>query len=259
VESAAQYTVETDNLVRVFDGVRAVDGIELRVRAGEFFGFLGPNGAGKTTTIRMLSGMLRPTAGSIRVLGHDVQTEPLEVKRRIGLLPEEVSLYERLTGDELLVFAGRMYGLSPEESARRTDDLLALLDLQEVRGKLIADYSMGMKKKTALAAALIHSPQVLFLDEPFNGIDPISVRAIRSVLRQLTQRGTTIFFSSHVMEVVERLCDRVAIIHRGRIAAEGTIPELREQASHSGDSTLEDVFLTLVGADTDRELLAWLT
>jgi ABC-2 type transport system ATP-binding protein len=245
-------------LTKKFGEKVAVDGINLRVGQGEFFGFLGPNGAGKSTTIKMLCGLLRPNAGSIRVAGYDIAQNPLDVKRNIGVLPEETNLYERLTAEEFLRFAGRMYGLPLDEARRRTEDLLELMELTESKDKLIVDYSMGMKKKTALASALIHSPKVMFLDEPFNGIDPISVRAIRNVMRHLVERGTTIFISSHVMEVVERLCTRVAIINRGRIVGEGTIPELRAKAEAGGDSSLEDIFLKLVEARVDEETLSWL-
>lgn len=267
------------NLVREFPGakatgkgkgkikmppVRAVDDVSLDVYAGEFFGFLGPNGAGKSTTIKMLSGMMKPTSGRVLVAGYDMAEQTLDVKRVIGVLPEETSLYERLTGPEFLRFAGRMYGLDRDEAEQRTRDLLNVMELTDDQNKLIVDYSMGMKKKVALAASLIHRPRVLFLDEPFNGIDPISVRAIRNVLKQLTDHGTTIFFSSHVMEVVERLCSRVAIISKGRIVGEGTIDELRAraQAQHpeQGEESLEDIFLNLVNARSeDREAaLSWL-
>lgn len=245
-------------LTKKFGEKVAVDGINLRVGQGEFFGFLGPNGAGKSTTIKMLCGLLRPNAGNIRVAGYDLAQNPLDVKRNIGVLPEETNLYERLTAEEFLLFAGRMYGLPLDEARRRTAELLDLMELTEAKDKLIVDYSMGMKKKTALASALIHSPKVMFLDEPFNGIDPISVRAIRNVMRHLVERGTTIFISSHVMEVVERLCTRVAIIHRGKIVGEGTIPELRAKAAAGGDSSLEDIFLKLVEARVDAETLSWL-
>ena len=190
--------------------------------------------------------------------GYELAREPLEVKRRIGVLPEETHLYERLTGEEFLLFSGRMYGLPLDEARRRTADLLELMELTEAKARLIVDYSMGMKKKTALAAALLHRPKVMFLDEPFNGIDPISVRAIRQALRQLIEHGTTIFFSSHVMEVVERLCTRVAIIHHGRVVGEGTVAELRAKAEAGGDSSLEDIFLKLVEARADEESLSWL-
>ena len=257
------YSVEADGLVKQFGSKKtlttAVDNVSLRVREGEFFGFLGPNGAGKSTTIRMLCGLLKPTQGHVRIVGHDLATQALEVKRFIGVLPEEASLYERLSGEEFLVFAGRMYGLPREEAERRAADLLALMELTEAKNKLIVDYSMGMKKKTALASALIHRPRVLFLDEPFNGIDPVSVRAIRNALKQLTDHGTTIFFSSHVMEVVERLCTRVAIINRGRIVAEGTLDELR--ANQGDHADLEDIFLKLVearNASGVEETLQWL-
>ncbi|MHA2620913.1 MAG: ABC transporter ATP-binding protein [bacterium JZ-2024 1] len=245
-------------LTKWFRNVVAVDGISLAVREGEFFGFLGPNGAGKSTTIRMLCGLLRPSAGEIRIAGYDLAREPLMVKASIGVLGEEPALYERLTAKEYLVFAGQMYGLSRRESESRASDLLNLMELGDTDRKLIVDFSMGMKKKTALAAALIHRPRVLFLDEPFNGIDAISVRTIRSVLQSLRERGTTIFFSSHVLEVVERLCTRVAIIHRGRIVGEGTIADLRAKARAAGDSTLEDIFLTLVNARETEEVLPWL-
>jgi ABC-2 type transport system ATP-binding protein len=256
VESS--YSISASGLTKRFGEVVAVDGIDLQVSEGEFFGFLGPNGAGKSTTIKMLCGLLRPTAGSISIAGYDIRTQPLEVKRNIGVLPEEIGLYERLTGEEFLIFAARMHGLALEEARRRCADLLELMELTEVQNKLIVDYSMGMKKKVAFAAALIHHPKVMFLDEPFNGIDPISVRAIRSVLRQLTERGTTIFFTTHVMEVVERLCTRVVIINRGRIVGDGNLAELREKAKAGGDSTLEDIFLKLVEARVDEETLSWL-
>jgi ABC-2 type transport system ATP-binding protein len=251
-------SVAAEGLVKRFGPTVAVDGISLRVGEGEFFGFLGPNGAGKSTTIKMLCGLLRPDAGTVRVAGHDLAREPLAVKREIGVLPEETNLYERLTGAEFLLFSGQMYGLPLEEARRRAADLLELMELTGDKDRLIVDYSMGMKKKTALAAALLHRPKVMFLDEPFNGIDPISVRAIRQALRQLTEHGTTIFFSSHVMEVVERLCTRIAIIHHGRIVGEGTVPELRAKAEAGGDSSLEDIFLKLVEARADEAALSWL-
>ncbi|UCH36668.1 MAG: ABC transporter ATP-binding protein [Armatimonadota bacterium] len=252
------YSIVCSGLTKKFGDLVAVDGIDLNIREGEFLGFLGPNGAGKSTTIKMLCGLLRPTAGAIRIAGYDIATQPLEVKRSIGVLPEDINLYERLTGEEFLVFAGRMYGLAVEEARRRTADLLELMELTEAKDKLIVDYSLGMKKKTALAGALIHRPRVMFLDEPFNAIDPISVRAIRNVLRQLTEHGTTMFFTTHVMEVVERLCSRVAIIHRGRIVGEGDLADLRAKAEAGGDSSLEDIFIKLVEARVDEETLDWL-
>jgi ABC-2 type transport system ATP-binding protein len=252
------YSIVAVGLTKRFGQVTAVDNVHLHIREGEFFGFLGPNGAGKSTTIKMLCGLLRPHAGDVHIAGYDLTREPLEVKRNIGVLPEETNLYERLTGEEFLLFAGRMYGLPLDEARRRTADLLDLMELTEAKDKLIVDYSLGMKKKTALASALIHRPRVMFLDEPFNGIDPISVRAIRSVMRHLTEGGTTIFFSSHVMEVVERLCTRVAIIHHGQIVGEGTVADLRAKAEAGGDSSLEDIFLKLVEARVDEETLSWL-
>jgi len=258
VTEPGHHSIHASGLTRQFGALTAVDRIELRVREGEFFGFLGPNGAGKTTTIRMLCGLLRPTAGRIRIGGFDLERQPLEVKRIIGILPEEVGLYERLTGEEFVLFAARMHGLPLEEAGRRTAELLDLLELSDAKDKLIVDYSTGMRKKTAFAAALIHGPRVLFLDEPFGGVDPISVRAMRQVLRQLTARGTTIFFTTHVMEVVERLCTRVAIINRGRIVGEGDVAELRAKAEAQEDSSLEDVFLKLVEARLDRDALSWL-
>ena len=235
-----------------------MDHISFRVARGRFFGFLGPNGAGKSTTIKMLTGLLRPTEGEAVIEGHPLERELLAVKRVIGVLPEELPLYERLTGEEYLHFAGRMYGLSREEARRRTDELLAFLSLEEERGKLIVDYSQGMRKKTALAAALIHSPRVLFLDEPLNGIDPISGRVVTDLLRRLAQKGVTMFFTSHVLDVAERLCDEVAIIDRGRLVAQGTLEQIRAQREVGQDATLEDVFLKLVAADVRREDLSWI-
>jgi ABC-2 type transport system ATP-binding protein len=246
------------HLTKAFRKKVAVDGISFEVPRGRFFGFLGPNGAGKSTTIKMLTGLLRPTEGEVVIEGHPLEKELLAVKRLIGILPEELPLYERLTGEEYLHFAGRMYGLSREETRRRTDELLAFLSLEEDRGKLIVDYSQGMKKKTALAAALIHSPRVLFLDEPLNGIDPVSGRVVTDLLRRLAQKGVTMFFTSHVLDVAERLCDEVAIIDRGRLVAQGTLEQIRAQREVGQDATLEDVFLKLVAADVRREDLSWI-
>ena len=244
-------------LTKVFRGRAAVDAIDLRVARGRFFGFLGPNGAGKSTTIKMLTGLLRPTSGQAAIEGIAVAEDPLRVKALIGVLPEELPLYERLTGEEYLQFAGRMYGLTHAETRRRSDELLDFLSLAEERGKLIVDYSLGMKKKVALAAALIHNPRVLFLDEPLNGIDPISARVVTDLLRRLAAKGVTLFFTTHVLDVVERLCDEVAIIDRGRLVAQGTLDEIRRERAVSGDASLEDVFLKLVAADVTREDLSW--
>jgi ABC-2 type transport system ATP-binding protein len=245
-------------LTKVFRGRTAVDGISFRVARGRFFGFLGPNGAGKSTTIRMLTGLLRPTAGDVTIEGLRLGDDPLAVKRVVGVLPEELPLYERLTGEEYLHFAGRMHGLPRSEVRRRSDELLDFLSLTEDRGKLLVDYSLGMKKKTALAAALIHSPRVLFLDEPLNGIDPISGRVVTDLLRRLAGKGVTLFFTSHVLDVVERLCDEVAVIDRGRLVAQGSLEQIRAQREVGHDATLEDVFLKLVAADVTRRDLSWI-
>lgn len=260
-QNATPYAVVTHDLVRTFGQKVAVSHLNLRVRAGEFFGFLGPNGAGKSTTIKMLVGLLRPSSGSIWVGGVDVWKEPLKARTLIGVLPEYLNLYERLSGREFITFAGHMYGVPSADIQRRTEELLSVLDLSSDADKLVVDYSVGMRKKVALAAAVLHRPQVLFLDEPFEGIDPVSSRVIRDILRELTQRGTTIFFSSHIMEVVERLCTRVGIINQGILVAEGTLQELRERAQGTGggkDATLEDIFLNVIGARNENHNLSWL-
>jgi ABC-2 type transport system ATP-binding protein len=222
------------------------------------FGFLGPNGAGKSTTIKMLTGLLRPTSGEATIEGHRLSDDLLGLKAVIGVLPEELPLYERLTGEEYLLFAGRMYGLKLADARLRSEELLEFLSLSEDRSKLIVDYSHGMQKKLALAAALIHNPRALFLDEPLNGIDPISGRVVSDLLRRLAGKGVTLFFTSHVLDVVERLCDQVAIIDRGRLVATGTLEEIRNQREMGQDATLEDVFLKLVAADVTREDLSWI-
>ncbi|MGC4045528.1 MAG: ABC transporter ATP-binding protein [Armatimonas sp.] len=235
--------IQATNLCKDYGARRVVDNINLTVNPGEFFGFLGPNGAGKSTTIKMLCGLLAPTEGQATLLGHSMTNPSIEAKRLLGVLSEEASVYERLSAEELLLFCGQMHGLPFDEASQRTAELLALFGLEEAKRRLIVDYSMGMRKKAALAATLIHGPKVLFLDEPFNGIDPASVRTIRDVLLQLTASGTTIFFTSHVMEVVERLCHRFGVLRGGKLVGLGTLEELRAQAGISGD--LEEVFLAL--------------
>ena len=257
--SEVPYAVVARDLVRVFGQKMAVSHLNLAVRAGEFFGFLGPNGAGKSTTIKMMVGLLRPSAGNVWVGGVDVWKDPLQARALMGVLPEYLNLYERLSGREFIAFSGGMYGVAEADIRRRTEDLLNVLDLANDADKLIVDYSVGMRKKVALAAAIIHRPHVLFLDEPFEGIDPVSSRVIRDILHDLTRRGTTIFFSSHIMEVVERLCTRVGIINQGVLVAEGTLQELRERASGDNkDATLEDIFLNVIGVRSEQHNLSWL-
>jgi ABC-2 type transport system ATP-binding protein len=194
----------------------------------------------------------------VAIEGRRLPQELLQVKGVIGVLPEELPLYERLTGEEYLLFAGRMYGLQRAEARERTQQLLEFLTLVDERGKLILEYSQGMRKKLALAAALIHNPRVLFLDEPLNGIDPVSGRVVTDLLRRLAQKGVTLFFTSHVLDVVERLCDEVAVIDRGRLVAQGTLAQIRAQRELGQNASLEDVFLKLVAADVRRDDLAWI-
>ena len=271
----ANMAVETFDLVRRFQDFVAVDNLNLTVRRGSFFGFLGPNGAGKSTTIKMLTGLLAPTSGTIRVLGRDLSREPLEVKRRIGVVPEDLNLFERLTGAEMLAFTGRMYGLQKAEIAQRSPELLDLMELRSEPRKLIVEYSHGMKKKLSLACALIHRPDILFLDEPFEGIDAIASRTLKDLLSRLTARGLTVFLTSHVLEIVERLCSDIAIISQGKLLAAGSLDELRkgiqleddgQQAGlvgqHAGPISLEEYFIHIVGGERstgEEEVLQWLT
>jgi ABC-2 type transport system ATP-binding protein len=261
--------VETFDLVRRFGDFTAVDHLDLKVGRGGFFGFLGPNGAGKSTTIKILTGLLAATSGRTLVLGHDIEVEPLEVKRRIGVVPEDLNLFERLTGAEMLAFTGRMYGLQKSEIAERAPELLSLMDLESEPKKLVVEYSHGMKKKLSLACALIHRPEILFLDEPFEGVDAIASRTLKDLLTKLTARGLTVFLTSHVLEIVERLCSDIAIIAQGRLLASGSLNELRKGIQVSADGhgeegpmSLEDYFIRVVGGARsagEEEVLQWLT
>jgi len=258
-DDVGPYALVIEDLVKDYGKKRVVDHVSLCIPRGEFFGFIGPNGAGKTTTIKMIAGLLKPTSGRIIVAGHPVDRDPLAAKAVIGLLPEEPNLYERLKGREFLEFAGGMYGIEPEEVARRSVELLHLMELTDDAETLIVDYSSGMRKKLSLAAALIHNPDVLVLDEPFTGIDPVSSRAIRNVLGRLRERGATIFFSSHVLEVVQRLCTRLAILHQGRVVAQGSVADIIAAAHAGGDAALEDAFIKLVGASDEESELSWIS
>ncbi len=255
-------------LRREFGSLVAVDGLDLLVEAGWFYGFLGPNGAGKSTTIKMLTGLLRPTAGSMTVLGLDFEKNSLEIKRRVGVVPEGLALFERLTGMQLLNFVGRMYGLDRDTAAQRAAELLEFMELREAGGQIVADYSHGMKKKLALAAAVIHRPEILFLDEPFEGVDAVAAGTLKNMLQRFVERGGTIFLTSHVLEVVERLCTHIGIIRHGRMVASGSIEQLRSGEAVSGAEggegaeggvTLEEIFLRVVGgARSHAGELPWL-
>jgi ABC-2 type transport system ATP-binding protein len=248
--------VETRALRRTFGSVAAVDGIDLAVPRGSLFGFLGPNGAGKSTTIKCLTGLLRRSGGTVRLLGLDPEADPVEAKRRIGVLPEDLALLDKLSGADHLTFVGRVHRLPRDVVKTRSQELLSLMDLERAARSPVADYSHGMRKKLALAAALLPAPRLLFLDEPFEGIDAVASRQIRDLLREYVRGGGTIFLTSHVLEIVERLCDHVGVIHRGKLVAQGTIESLREGAQ---GLSLEEIFLDLVGAGAQaRGRLAWL-
>ncbi|HWG38398.1 MAG TPA: ABC transporter ATP-binding protein [Terriglobales bacterium] len=266
--------VATRALTRSFGAFIAVNDVTLNVAPGQFFGFLGPNGAGKSTTIKMLTGLLAASSGQIDVLGLNLDAHPVEVKRQIGVVPEGMALFGRLSGAEYLNFVGRMYGLDRLTAARRSGELLEFMQLADAGRKLITDYSHGMQKKLALAAAVIHGPRVLFLDEPFEGVDAVAAVTLKAMLQSMIARGATIFLTSHVLEIVERLCSHVGIIHRGRLVAQGSLEELRqgveagvtagsggEGVARAGEKlTLEEIFLRIVGG-TGRapQELSWLS
>ncbi len=238
-------------LRKLYGSKPAVDGVDLDVPRGSFFGFLGPNGAGKSTTIRILTGLIPADSGSVEILGFRLPQEEVDIKRRIGVVPEESLLFDRLTGAEFLEFAGRMYGLARRTATERARGLLDLFELPADR-KIIGEYSKGMRKRVSMAAALIHHPELFLLDEPFEGVDAVGARLMKDILLGQVRRGATIFLTSHVLEVVERLCDRVAIIHKGRIVSVGAVEDLRAGGS------LEDAFVRLVGAERQLERLGWL-
>ena len=236
------FAIETTGLTRRFGAQVAVDGLDLRVPRGSFYGFLGENGAGKSTTISMLTGVLAPSGGAMRVL--DLPPGDA-LKRRIGVVPDGLLLFDRLTGREHLVLVARLFGLPRDEAGRRADELLEAMELSQDARKLVADYSFGMRKKLALAASLIHGPELLFLDEPFEGVDAVAKASLTALLADLVaRRRLTIFLTSHVLEVVERLCDHVGVIHRGRLVAQGTLADV---VGAAGGATLTDAFVKLVG------------
>ncbi|MFR9774588.1 ABC transporter ATP-binding protein [Micromonospora sp. MS34] len=241
-------------LAKRFDTKVAVAGVDLDVPTGSFYGLLGPNGAGKTTTLSMAVGLLRPDAGQARVLGYDVWTDPVRAKGLLGVLPDGVRLFDRLSGAELLAYHGLLRGMDPAVVDRRAAELLDVLALTDAGRTLVVDYSAGMKKKIGLACALLHGPRLLVLDEPFEAVDPVSAALIRDILHRYVVGGGTVVFSSHVMEVVERLCSHVAILAQGRITRVGALDQVR------GDRSLEEVFVEVVGGRTATgEELSWLS
>jgi ABC-2 type transport system ATP-binding protein len=247
--------IETRGLGRRFGEVVAVEGLDLRVEKGTFYGFLGPNGAGKSTTIKMLTGLLAPSAGVMRILDQDLSDGEgaRELKRRVGVVPEQLGLFDNLTGREYLTFVGRMYRLPVATVRDRCEELLAMMGLADEERKLTIEYSHGMKKKLALAAALIANPDVLFLDEPFEGVDAVASRVLRDMHSRCVQRGATIFLTSHVLEIVEKLCTDVGIIAHGKLVYQDTMEEIRRSGS------LEDRFIAAVGlGQVERQTLSWL-
>ena len=245
--------ITVQGLRKSFAKKEAVAGVDLEIAAGSLAGLVGPNGAGKTTTLSMMTGLLRPDAGRIVINGLDVWADPVAAKAVIGVVPAEVRLFERLSGEELLEYAGRLRSLPAAEARSRAAQLLDVLGLTDDAKRLVADYSTGMRKKAALGCALIHNPSVLFLDEPLEGVDPVSADVIRRLLTRLVGTGATVLFSSHVMELVEQICDHVSVIDKGRILATGTTGEVR------GGKTLQQAFIDLVGSRAkDEEGLTWL-
>jgi ABC-2 type transport system ATP-binding protein len=251
-----ELAVETHGLTRDFGSNRAVNGIDLAVPTGSFFGFLGPNGAGKSTTIKCLTGLLKPTAGTMRILGVDPIVDPVVVKRRIGVVPEDLALFDRLTALETLTFISEVHGMDRDVARTRANDLLRLMELESASSTLVTDFSHGMRKKLSLAAALLPAPRLLFLDEPFEGIDAVASRQIKDLLHSFVARGGTIFLTSHILEIVERLSTHIGVIANGGLVAQGRVDDLRTGAA--GAQTLEEMFITLVGGDRAPVELDWL-
>ena len=249
--------IEIEGLVKRFGDRTAVAGLDLKVGNGEIFGFLGPNGAGKTTTVKLITGLLKPDAGRVRVAGFDVASQTIEAKRAMGLVPDEPFVYPKLTGAEYLRFVGELYGVPLAGIRTRTPELLEMFELAPWGGELVESYSHGMRQKLVLAGILLHEPKVLVLDEPLVGLDPKSGRLVKEIFLRLAGRGTTIFMCTHVLEIAEKLCDRVGIMVSGRMIACGTVPELEASAQKPG-SDLEDLFLSLTGGAEYAALLRYL-
>ncbi|OFP77321.1 ABC transporter [Rothia sp. HMSC066G07] len=250
--AGARPAIEIRGLTKAFGQKVAVDRINLDIPSGSFYGLVGRNGAGKTTTISMVTGMLKPNEGTAYVRGIDMWADPLKAKAHLGVLPDGVHLFDKLTGEQLITYSGYLHGIDKETVASRVKDLLAAMDLTDAAGRAVADYSAGMTKKIALAAALVHAPSVLILDEPFEAVDPVSAANIQDILRGFVASGGTVIISSHVMDLVQRLCDHVAVMDSGRILAAGTVDEVRAGMS------LEERFVQLVGGRTSSEGLSWL-
>jgi ABC-2 type transport system ATP-binding protein len=245
--------IRLKDLTKRYGKFTAVDGISLDVPRGELFGLLGPNGAGKTTTMRMIAGILRPTSGSVHIGGVDVLQHPLEAKSRIGFIPDRPFVYDKLTGGEFLRFAAALYGQDGPAVERRIDELLEIFDLTTWKHELTESYSHGMRQKLIICGALVHRPELIIVDEPMVGLDPKSARLLKDLFRQFVDLGGTVLMSTHTLEVAEVMCDRIAIVFRGRIAAQGTMAELRQQ-TESGDMSLEDLFLKLTGGHREHRL-----
>ena len=246
--------IEVFNLTKNFGKLTAVNNLNLTVKRGEVFGFLGPNGAGKTTTIKLMTGLLKPSSGVIRIMGVDIQENPVEAKKFMGLIPEEPKLYDKLTGREFLRFMGNIFGLNREEIEKKTKELLKIFDLNDKGDELIQSYSHGMKQKIAIAGALIHSPEILFFDEPTVGLDPKSAKIIKDIIRLRAESGDCIFMSTHILEIAERICDRVGIIHNGQLIAIGNMEDLRK-LSVEKKGNLEEIFLQLTGGAEDMDII----
>jgi ABC-2 type transport system ATP-binding protein len=244
--------IEIDHLVKHYGTKAAVDDISFNVRGGEIFGFLGPNGAGKTTTLKIMVGLLQPTSGTVKIAGYNVQTQPLQAKAVSGFVPDEPTLYAKLTARELMRFVGDLYSMEKKQINARIDELLRMFDLVEAGDDTLDSYSHGMRQKASVAAALIHDPKVLVLDEPTVGLDPKSARLIKDILRQLADRGAAIILSTHILEIAEHMCDRIGIINLGKLAAVGTMDELRGPGKDK--SSLEDIFLNLTGGTEYAEI-----
>ena len=245
--------IRLSGLVKRYGKFTAVDGIDLEVRKGELFGLLGPNGAGKTTSIRMIAGILRPSAGRVEIGGFDVQRQPLEAKHRMGYIPDRPFVYDKLTGGEFLRFAAALYGQQGPAVERRIDELLALFELDRWKDELTESYSHGMRQKLIISGALVHRPEVIVVDEPMVGLDPKSARLLKDLFRQFVDRGGTVLMSTHTLEVAETMCDRIAILHGGKIVANGTLAEVQAQTA-SEDLGLEELFLKLTGGMRDQQL-----